>query len=61
MDLMKTYDSLTEHNQDIVNEMSNNVRLVLQGYGIKPLNDDRAAIFDEACAVYLLQSLNANR
>lgn len=55
--LMKTFDALPGEIQAVARAMSDAARVELEGHGIKPLNDDRAAVFDEACAVYLNERL----
>lgn len=55
--LMKTYDALPDRVQAVVKAMSDAARDVMREHGLKPRNDDRAAIFDEACAVFLTHSL----
>lgn len=54
--LMKTFEGLIEQHQEIARQMSNAARAVLEQHNRKPDNSDHAARFDEACAVYLLQS-----
>lgn len=56
MNIMKTFDSLSTEDQEISKAMSDAARTVLGDMGIKPSNDDRAASFDEACAVFLVES-----
>ena len=55
--LMKTFDALSGRHQAIVERMVDLARSELNDCDIKPMNDDRCAIFQEACAVYLNQSL----
>ena len=54
-DLMPTYDALTTEQQELVREAANAARAVLFTHGLRPPWDDRAAVFDEACAVLLYQ------
>lgn len=61
MGLMPTMDGLPANLQDVVRDMSSAARHVLAVSGCKPLNDDCCAIFDEACAVFLAESINASR
>lgn len=56
MNIMKTFDSLNEEDQEIAKAMSDAARTAMGDMGIKPANDDRAAHFDEACAVFLVDS-----
>lgn len=53
--LLDTYDSLQGTDKWAVEEMIAAARDALMARGVKPLNDDRAAAFDEACAVYYVQ------
>lgn len=55
--LMKTCDALPYDLQQVVKAMSDAAREVMLENGFKPMNDDRAAIFDEACAVFLNDTL----
>lgn len=55
--LMKTRDAMTEQLQAVAKAMSDAAREVMREHGFAPKNDDRAAIFDEACAVFLSHSL----
>jgi hypothetical protein len=57
MGLMKTLDAMDPLHQEVVKAMSDAAREAMRAYGFKPLNDDRAAIFDEACAVFLNERL----
>lgn len=59
MSLMPTYDALGDDMQRIVYEMANAARRVMNVAGCPPMNDDRAAVFDEACAVFLNEALVA--
>jgi hypothetical protein len=60
MSLMKTFDALPPEHQLTVKAMSDASRAAMQDAGLQPLNDDRAAVFDEACAVYLSERLKAD-
>ena len=55
--LMPTYEAMGPTGQDVAREMANAARAVLRSHGFWPLNDDHAAVFDEACAVFLRDSL----
>lgn len=55
--LMKTLDALPENLQAEVKAMSDAARDVMRDAGFAPMNDDRAAAFDEACAVFLNHTL----
>lgn len=55
--LMPTCDQLPDQLQEIVKEMSEAARAVMSEHGFRPMNDDRAAVFDEACAAFLNHSL----
>lgn len=59
MTLMKTYETLTPSQKGVVKEMSDAARAALSECMIRPLNDDAAAIFDEACSVYLVECIKA--
>lgn len=56
MNIMKSFDSLSAEDQAIAKAMSDAARTALIDNGIKPSNDDSAARFDEACAVFLVES-----
>lgn len=60
-DLMPNYNSLSPTGQKIARTMSDAAREVLTEVGMWPLNNDHAAIFDEACAVYFIQSLKTEK
>lgn len=56
--LMPVYESLPEFaasgpSQALVKAMSDAAREVMREFDVQPKGDDRAAIFDEACAVFL--------
>jgi len=55
-ELMRVFDSLDEYHQAVVRIMSEVAREALRDAGIRPRNDDAAAVFDEACARFLVQS-----
>lgn len=57
MGLMSTFDSLSPEHQEIARDMANAARDAMKAAGYAPHNDDRAARFDEACAVYLAERL----
>jgi hypothetical protein len=59
MNLMRVFDSLTDEQQGQAKRMADAARSELREY-VAPLNDDRAAIFDEACAVFLRACLVAD-
>lgn len=59
--LMETYDALPPNLQAIAKAMSDASREAITTSGHKPRNDDAAAHFDEACAVYLLASMGRQR
>ena len=40
----------------VAERMSDLARQVMQEAGFTPKNDDRAAVFDEACAVFLMEA-----
>lgn len=58
------YDSLDEHQQQVVREIADAARHEMSnfiddnGRDIRPLNNDEAGIFDEAVARYWLKSRN---
>jgi hypothetical protein len=56
--LMPTFETLSTHSMAVVRAMSDAAREALRDAGIKPRNDDAAARFDEACAVFLVVSMN---
>lgn len=55
--LMTTFDRLTDQQRAVAKAMSDAAREVLRENAITPKNDDHAARFDEACAVFLVRSL----
>lgn len=59
MNNMQTYESLSQEKQAIAKAMADAARAALKAHGIEPANDDSAARFDEACAVFLEQSSRA--
>ena len=59
MTLMPTYDAMSERNKNTVRDMSDGARYAMRDSGVLPLNDDQCAVFDEACAVFLKASINA--
>ena len=61
MSLFKTLNALPPADQRIVEAMSRAISAVLRDNAITPLNDDRGAVLDEACAVYLKQCHNSNQ
>lgn len=54
MSLMNTFEALSKDEQEIVNQIADAARDALRDNDIKPLNDDRAAFFDEACAKFFV-------
>ena len=56
MTLMPIFETMDDEDKELVREMSDAARLVMKVALVPPLNDDRVAIFDEACAVYLAAS-----
>lgn len=54
--LMPTFDTLSPERQQLATDMANAARHVLFTHDMQPPGDDRAARFDEACAVLLVQS-----
>jgi hypothetical protein len=53
-DLMRIYEAMPRPMQEIARDMANAARLAMRDAGFRPANDDRAARFDEACAVFLI-------
>lgn len=53
---MKTFESLSNDEKNVVMEMANAARKELKLSGINPLWNDSAAVFDEACAVFFKAS-----
>jgi len=53
--LMEIFEKLSEYEQEVVKEMSEAAWAVLREHGFRPVGDDRAAIFDEACARFFVQ------
>lgn len=51
--LMETFDRLPPQHQAVAKAMSNAAREAMAAHGFRPLNDDHAARFDEACAKFL--------
>lgn len=59
-DLMSTYDRLPYAKKQIARRMADAARKAMTESGAPPLNDDNAAHFDEACAVFLNARLLAD-
>ena len=53
---MPTYETLTYEQQQIASAMADAARGVLRAHFLAPPMDDRAAAFEEACAVLLADS-----
>jgi hypothetical protein len=51
--LMNVFESLPQEAQEIASEMCKAAREAMRAHGLRPRNDDHAAIFENACAVYL--------
>jgi hypothetical protein len=60
-DLMPHYESLSIRGQAIARAMADAAKEVMIQIGMWPLNNDHAAIFDEACATYLIESLKVEK
>lgn len=58
--LMPTFDAMSEADQALVHKISNAARKAMEQKGVLPRNDDAAAVFDEAVAVYLKSSREHN-
>jgi hypothetical protein len=56
---MPTFDAMNERNKNIVRDMSDSACRAMRDAGVIVLTDDRCAVFDEACAVFLKESINA--
>ena len=57
---MPTYDALPDYWQHVVSEMAHEAREVVRAHGLRPPGDDRAAVFDEACAVLLREAMRSS-
>jgi site-specific DNA-cytosine methylase len=58
--LMPTFDAMSDDDQTLVRKISNAARQAMERKGVLPRNDDAAARFDEAVAVYLKTSREHN-
>jgi len=56
--LMRNYEALPPKAQEIAKAMSDAARQAMRDVGLWPLNNDHAARFDEACAIYLIETMD---